>query len=465
MNKNRLLAAGLACFSALLPASCAQPLDLCADQTGACLTVQVTTDSQGQVDLLRALYRVDTAEAKERDFAGEPGGAVLPLGFQLALPSSGAVNLDIIAELGLRPTLYGSAQVTLAEGEHQQVTVPLTAAVSELPYIGPPPRHHAGMVYFPPNQSIVLFGGVGRDGTLLGDTWELSLASGTWTARGAGAPGPAARRATLAYDPLRKLVVVAGGAGVTGQAVQDLWSYNAAGTWTQEVGNRGGGPRTGAGLTVSDNGIAVVYGGVDAAGGLLQDIVTYDPASRATNPDFVAHGGNIKMAPIKSPKLVNTTVPAPSVYLLGVDTEASPGTGVGIWQISGALATAGSILLVSPVAAGDLNAPSRRTDFSVVADGASGLIYLFGGIAEPSGAYLQDAYVFSLSSKQWTKVSATVNPTARAGAQLALLPPAVLLFGGMAAPDSPTPIALDSFGLTTDSFVAPAVTGVFARRP
>lgn len=465
MNKNRLLVAGLACFSTVLPVSCAQPLDLCAEQTGACLTVQVTTDSEGPVDLLRALYKVDTAEVKERDFAGAPGGAVLPLGFQLALPGSGAVNLDIIAEQGLRPTLYGSTQVTLAAGEHQQVTVPLTPAVSNLPYVGPPPRHHAGMVYFPPHQSIVLFGGVGRDGTLLDDTWELGLQSGAWTARSAATPGPAARMATLAYDQSRQLVIVAGGTGVGGQAVQDLWSYDAAGAWTQAVGNRGGGPRTGAGLTVSDNGIAVVYGGVNATGGLLTDLVTYDPENRLANPDFVAHGGIVKMAPIKSPKLVSTTVPTPGVYLLGVDTEASPGAGVGVWQVVGSLAVAGSIVAISPVAAGDLNAPSRRTDFSVVADGASGLIYLFGGIAEPSGAYLQDAYVFSLSNKQWTKVTAPINPTARAGAQLALLPPSVLIFGGVAAPGSPTPVALDSFALMTDPFAAPTVTGAFARRP
>ena len=465
MNKNCFLAGGLACFSALLPASCAKPLDLCADQAGACLTVQVTTESEGPVDLLRALYKVDTAEAKERHFAGEPGGAVLPLGFQLALPSGGAVNLDIIAEQSLRPTLYGSAQVTLADGEHQQVTVPLTAAGSNLPYVGPPPRHHAGMVYFPPSQSIVLFGGVGSDGTLLGDTWELGLASGTWTARSAATPGPAARQATLAYDPMRKLVIVAGGAGIGGQAVQDLWSYDSAGTWTQEVGNRGGGPRTGAGLTVSDNGIAVVYGGVDAAGGLLNDIVTYDPANRTANPDFVPHGGVVKMAPIKSPKLVSVSAPAPAVYLLGADTEASPGTGIGIWQVSGALAVSGSIVLLNPIATGDLNAPSRRTDFSVVADSPSGLIYLFGGTADPSGAYLQDAYVFSLSSKQWARVTATVNPTARTGAQLALLPPAALIFGGLAAPGSPTPLALDSFALTLDPFAAPTVSGAFARRP
>ena len=465
MNKNRLFAAGLACLSMALPTSCARPLDLCADQAGACLTVQVTTESEGPVDLLRALYKVDTAEVKERDFAGEPGGAVLPLGFQLALPNSGAVSLDIIAEQGLRPTLYGSTQVTLADGEHQQVTVPLTADVSNLPYVGPPPRHHAGMIYFPPNQSIVLFGGVGRDGTLLGDTWELSLASSTWTARGTAAPGPAARRATLGYDPVRRLVVVAGGAGVGGQAVQDLWSYDTAGTWTQVTGNRGGGPRTGAGLTVSDNGIAVIYGGIDATGGLLADLITYDPENRTANPDFVAHGGLVKMAPIKSPKLVSTTVPTPSVYLLGVDTEASPGAGVGVWQVVGPLAVAGSIVTLSPVAAGDLNAPSRRTDFSVVADGTAGLIYLFGGVAEPSGDYLQDAYVFSLSSKQWAKVTAPVSPTARAGAQLALLPPAVLVFGGVAAPGSPTPVALDSFALTTGPFAAPTVTGTFVRRP
>ena len=67
MNNKRLFAAGLACLSALLPASCAKPLDLCADQAGACLTVQVTTDSEGPVDLLRALVEY---QKRDRRFGG-----------------------------------------------------------------------------------------------------------------------------------------------------------------------------------------------------------------------------------------------------------------------------------------------------------------------------------------------------------------------------------------------------------
>lgn len=470
MNYQILHAAGLAGLFALFPASCAKPIDLCADEAGACLTVQVTADdASGQltgqlIDRLRTLYTLDAAGQQERDFAGPaeaPDGSVLPLAFALTLPKGGAVHLDVIAEQKLIPTLRGSADVTLADNEHQQVAVTLSPDVTALPFLGPPPRHHAGMVYFPPRQSVVLFGGVDSNGALLADTWELDPASGAWTAR--AGTGPAARQATLVYDPMLKRLVLAGGAGANGQPISDLWSYDANGTWTQEPGNRGGGNRTGAGITITDAGVAVLYGGVDSAGTVLQDLLTFDPSTKL-GTDFLAHPISPTNLRVKSPRLVSTSVPAAgSVFLLGADL-ASPNAGIGIWQLSGNFSAAGTAIVATPIAAGDPSAPSRRSDFAVAADGAAGLIYLFGGTADPTAEYLPDAYVFSTTAKQWTRLSATATPLARAGAQLAWTPSAVRLQGGLAAPPSPL-IPLDAWNLTIGPFTAPALPAVFTRRP
>ena len=465
MNGKRLTAAGFACLGTLLQASCSQPLDLCADAAGPCLTVQVSADTTDPVDLLRALYTVGPDGQKETQFKSPAGGSPLPAGFALALTSSGAVSLDIIAERSLRPTLHGSAQLTLGANEHQQVSVTLTPDLSNLPYFGPPPRHHAGMVYFPPRKAVVLYGGISSDGNFLEDTWELNVDSNTWSQHRGKDPGPSARAANLAYDLMQQRLVVAGGADAKGAAGPDLWYYDAQGSWTQALSNSGGGSRVGAGLAVTDAGVMIVAGGVDPTGPvILQDVQTYDPNNLKSGPDFVARLTLPALPQIKTPKLLSISTPAAgnAVYLLGADESTA--SNLGIWQIKGLFSAPTASLSVTPVAADDPAAPSRRTDFAVVADSAAGLIYLSGGAA-PTGEPLQDAYVFNLNTLQWTQVSAPVLPTARAGAQLALLPTAVLLFGGKALAGSAAPIALDTWTLTTGPFATPQLPGMFVRRP
>ena len=464
MNRKALQVVG--CVSALVHASCSPPLDLCGPAVGACLTVQANADSTDPVDLLRALYTVGTDSQKEQDFMSPPGGSPLPAGFQLNLLRSGDVNLQVVAERNLRPSLRGSAQLTIGDNEHQNVTVALTPDLQNLPYFGPPPRHHAGMVYFPSRKAVVLFGGIGSDGTALGDTWELQVESGSWTPYAAGGPGPSARVATLAYDQTQKRVVLAGGADPSGAATQDLWFYDAEGRWSPAaLTNHGGGNRIGAGMTVTDNGVMVIAGGIEATGKtILQDVQTYGPGASKIE-DFVPRATLPMLPPVKTPKLVSASsvLPLSEVYLLGAD-EATPNSSLAIWQIKGLFSSTLSTLAVSQVALGDSAAPSRRTDFAVCADASAGLIYLFGGTA-PTGEYLQDAYVFSVATKQWARVSAMPTPLARAGAQLSLLPTAVLLFGGLAPAGSATPVALDNWKLTTNPFNPTTLSGAFVRHP
>ncbi len=467
MKKPRL-ALGFVCLGALFPVSCAKPLDLCAETTATCLTVQTTADTTDAVDLLRALYTVSAGSANERQFMSPPGGAPLPAGFALELPSGGPVDLRVIAERSLRPTLQGSTQLTVETGEHQLVTLGLSPELDNLPYFGPPPRHHGGMVYLPGRKAVVLFGGIGSDGVALNDTWELDVDSGAWTARATTAPGPSARTATLAYEPVQQRVILASGTLPSGAAAQDLWTYDGQ-SWTQALAaNHGGGTRTSPAMTINDNSIAIVAGGLDPAGNVLQDIVTYDLNNAVKGTDFETHLPALALPQIKTPKLVNISPTAgmagvSEVYVIGAD-EATPNSGLGVWQIKGVFATAGSTLVVSAVSANDPAAPTRRTDFSVAADPAAGLVYLFGGAA-PTGEHLQDAYVFSTATKQWTKVGATATPLGRAGAQLSLLPPGALLLGGLAPAGTPPLIALDTWKLTVSAFSAPTLSGVFVRRP
>jgi hypothetical protein len=471
MNTMRLCTAVLMCLGVLEAAGCSSPLDLCADQSGACLTVEVTSDSMVSADLLRALYTVSPGAVQERQFAGQAGAAALPLGFELVLPMAGMVNVDVIAESALQPVLHGSAQTTLAPSEHQLLTVPLTADLSNLPYVGPPPRHHAGIVFAPAgpaSQSIIMFGGTRADGTVLDDTWALDATGTTWTQTSAGKTSPASRNCTLAYDQTMQRVVVAGGSTATGSAVQDMWTYDlTTATWTLQPNNFGGGNRIYAGMTVTDAGTAIIAGGQDPTGVILQDILTStSPGKPGTFfPDFMPHTGSQLLPKVKAPKLVYVTATS-GLYVIGADEATLPTTGgITLWEITGAVAVTSSPLSVVPVAGSEVNSPSRRSDYSVAVDSAAGLIYLFGGISTQGGQYLRDAYVYDVSLRQWAMISPSTPaaPLPRAGAQLVLLPSGLQLFGGLAAPASPTTIALDSWKLVPSAFATPTVSGVYTR--
>jgi hypothetical protein len=468
MTNKRLRTALLLSLGLGAAGGCSQPLDLCGDQGGACLTVEVTADEMssapGSIDLLRALYTVSSAATQERQFAGPAGGAALPLGFELALPMGGNINVDVIAESALRPVLHGSAQATLGPTDHQMVTIPLTADLTNLPYAGPQPRHHAAIAYFPPRQSYVLFGGTAGDGTLLGDTWELDASGKTWTQVIPSGATPTPRNSTLTYDPAASLLVMAGGTGTGGAPTPDMWTYDQTGTWSMQVKNGGGGNRTGAGQTVTDVGIAIVAGGQNA-GVLSQDILTSDSAKSRAFPDFTLRTGMLPK--IKSPRLFFLSS-TQGVYVVGADEATAPAGGITLWQISGALAAPLQPLTVTAVAGSELNAPSRRTDYSLAVDSTAGLLYLFGGISVVGGQYLQDAYVFNLTTRKWAAITPTTQtvPLPRAGAQLVVVSPTLYLFGGLAGPAAATPIALDSWTLTPgppDSSMMPMATGTYNR--
>ena len=109
------------------------------------------------------------------------------------------------------------------------------AAWLRLSPAGTPPgarAFHAG-VYDPQRDRVVVFGG--RDSAPLNDTWELSL-SGSVSWRQilpGGAPPPARIDHIAVYDPVRRRMIVFGGA--SGSSVfNDVWALSLSGspTWT-----------------------------------------------------------------------------------------------------------------------------------------------------------------------------------------------------------------------------------------
>jgi hypothetical protein len=109
--------------------------------------------------------------------------------------------------------------------------------VEASPSARPPARYQAAMAYDAARQCCVLFGGAGPTTpwplpgpppvNLLGDTWTYDGV--TWTQRAGGPPDRCCH--AMAYDEVRQVVVLFGGASAT-QVLSDTWEWNGT-SWTQ----------------------------------------------------------------------------------------------------------------------------------------------------------------------------------------------------------------------------------------
>ena len=95
-----------------------------------------------------------------------------------------------------------------------------------------PEDRYEGALSYAGGGKVILFGGNAASDQTLGDTWEWAGGS-NWTLKCANdACGPGGRQsAAMAYDSVRGVVVLFGGAGDSG-ALQDTWEWNGS-AWTQ----------------------------------------------------------------------------------------------------------------------------------------------------------------------------------------------------------------------------------------
>ena len=105
------------------------------------------------------------------------------------------------------------------------------------PATRPPARDQPAMAYDPVRRRVVLFGGA--QATELGDTWEWDGTS--WTQVSPAISPPARYRAAMAYDPIRKRVVLFGGE-TSGATFDDTWEWDGA-SWTRVVVAQSPSPR------------------------------------------------------------------------------------------------------------------------------------------------------------------------------------------------------------------------------
>lgn len=150
----------------------------------------------------------------------------------------------------------------------------LTSSLS----IAPAPRTSAAAAYDPVDGTVVLFGG-SNGAAPLNDTW--TFAGGVWSPRAVGPMVPPARSgASLTWDYATSSLILFGGSGPSGLPLADTWSY-AGGVWTNLTSSLSSAPtaRTAFAMSYdSADAVVVLYGGLGASGGLLNDTWTFDGA-------------------------------------------------------------------------------------------------------------------------------------------------------------------------------------------
>ena len=147
----------------------------------------------------------------------------------------------------------------------------------------PSGRVAMAMVYDPASGKVVMFGGIEKEGTLLGDTWIYDPSTNAWTEVTAAGTTPSARGGhAMVYEPATGKVLLFGGKDDSG-VLNDTWTFDVATTtWTRlEPANGSPTARYGHAMTVEDaTGKVLVFGGWDSKK-YFDSTWVYDPAANS----------------------------------------------------------------------------------------------------------------------------------------------------------------------------------------
>ena len=138
---------------------------------------------------------------------------------------------------------------------------------------GPGPRSRHGLVHDAGRRTTILFGGIiwKGDGQLLDDTWELR--SGYWIPEESGPKPQARHRGAMIFDSRRGCAVLFGGQGRTGAFLGDTWTYED-GRWRRKRRwwSKGPSPRCGHAMAFdASTGETVLFGGVNVRRNSVRD--------------------------------------------------------------------------------------------------------------------------------------------------------------------------------------------------
>ncbi len=229
-------------------------------------------------------------------------------------------------------------------------------------------RGHA-LAYDVSAGKVILFGGLGWDGSPLNDTWAYDYSTNSWTNRNPTNPPPARSSHALAYNaaavPWNATILFGGRNGIN--LLNDTWAYNyASNSWSNR--NPASKPLARAEHALAYDTSAdrvVLFGGTGWGGSDLNDTWAYDYAGNSwSNRNPASH-------------------------------------------------------------------PVARNSHALAYDASAGNVILFGGLMSGSG-YLNGTWVYDYASNNWANRTPTSSPPSRSNHALAYDASAgnVILFGG-----------------------------------
>jgi hypothetical protein len=292
----------------------------------------------------------------------------------------------------------------------------------------PPPRAVAATTYDPPNDRIVIYGGISGTGeTTLTDVWSLALGSLTWTALAPSGGPPSARNfPTCGYDLQdRKMIVYAGRGSGDGTIGDVAWALSLDGSpqWT-ELAAGPSGRYQGAGVYDPVRNRMILYGGYDGTN-TFSDVWGLSTAtqrwtrltSSGSPPQRTGHSA------IYDPE-------SDRLLLFGGNRGTTDYSDV--WAVS----NLGGTLAWTQLAPSG-GPPAARNGHSAVYDSRRDRMIIYGG-TDASNQTFGDTWALDLAGNQWSQVDdGSSGPPARSQhvAVYDSLNDRMLIFSGWAQSD------------------------------
>jgi hypothetical protein len=262
------------------------------------------------------------------------------------------------------------------------------------PVPGPLPRIEDGFVYDSVANRMIMFGGYDLNWNRLNDIWYYDAGAKIWTdVTPPSGPLPTRRSGlAMAFDPVRRVVVLFGGFDDNGNFLNDTWEFDTVGrTWTQRFPATSPSPREDTRLVYDVlNNRTILVGGVDQNFYYNQTWAWNGTNWTLLSPAVSSAAGR-PFAGRAMPAATYNTATNRVVVFGGIGSQV-PNDLNDIWELR--VGPGGSLTWtdVTPLT----GSPHGRAWTQLVYDASANRIVMFGGFSVyPSAAGYADTWAFS----------------------------------------------------------------------